>query len=1325
MLYVGLGHVVTVHADKSARDIRILRSDENKLIFEYLPASPSFTTVSIDGQTYVSLQLNNCGHLYEEGKPILPVRTLLVGMPNHGRVTARMADFQWIELEGYQLLPAPKVNTDEQGNVMEKRYLKNPEIYLHDSFFPDISVEVSEPSWLRHQKVVDVHLFPVQYNPVSGRLRVCKKMRVEIDFGYAPSSRKEQLIAPEPVFEDLYANRILNYAIAKKWREAVPKRVAKQSSTLSGLWYKMTVENDGIYKLDYATFAEMGLDSMALSAEHIRILYGGGRELPQEVTEKEPALQEVATYFYDANQDGLLGNQDYLLFYGQGASGWAYNSESRSYSHYINHYTNQNVYWLSIGNGLRKKMQRKDGSKLYHSAPLMVDKYRHRIFREEEKLNMEKSGIEWMWDRLYRTMYREYPIQISHISENDSATLRVRVQGITEYHHDVSFFLNGQLLREIDLPYTLAKTVEMKSKEVLVNGDNVLRILLRSPSGVQSEIYFDWHELEYWRYLRAENDQLYFSSSGKPGVLEYRLEGFSANDIALFEVSNPFEVVKIENTFVDSTNVISFRDSVNSSPEHRYLALAESQYQQISDLLPTNDPHSNLRLTTNAADYVMIAHESLKGPALERLAAHRRDSRYWPHAGNPQVKIVTTEEIYNEFSWGLFDPTAIRNFLKYAYENWSVAPSYVLLVGDACYDMKNNTGGSPPTLVPTYEEAQRATDDWFVCLDGDRKMDMLIGRLAVQSVDELEVAVEKIIHYDTTLPFGPWKNTVLLVADDNYSPQFKYDDFVFGRDTEILATDSVSGHYDVKKIYLYQYPRDQFGKKPQAKEDYIQNFNEGAVYINFLGHGNHEQIAHENLFYSPDDISLLNNGGRLPLFFAGTCAVGQFDYDRKKSMAEELILRIGGGCFAVIGASRWNAHQITFGINQVFYQKILAGTSTKSLGQALLEAKLQSRYPDHRELLILFGDPAQRLAVPQYSVSFSISPDSIALTRNVQIKGEIRKEDKILSDFSGAVFVKFYDSFFTRYAIGYEYSVPGSVTFADTLRVKNGKIDSNFFLQADTTAGGSRGHIVAYAWEEKSRSNVGRRDAAGFLDSLYVFADTLAAGTRIDSLGPQISVEVNSVPILPNDEHEIAVPPSFMLHFRVNDNHSGINVSSKPGYEITIQVDDRPDKTWDVTSDFVFDQGSRKSGRVAFRFENLSLGTHQIIFSVWDNSLNRATIKFPVIVEPESFQIIDPLNYPNPAPGRTTFTFTLSHDAEVTIKIYTVAGRLIRVFQTNATRGFNRLPEESWDCTDEDGDPLANGVYLYKISAKQVLSPYQNTREAAKTEALGRMAIIR
>jgi flagellar hook assembly protein FlgD len=77
-------------------------------------------------------------------------------------------------------------------------------------------------------------------------------------------------------------------------------------------------------------------------------------------------------------------------------------------------------------------------------------------------------------------------------------------------------------------------------------------------------------------------------------------------------------------------------------------------------------------------------------------------------------------------------------------------------------------------------------------------------------------------------------------------------------------------------------------------------------------------------------------------------------------------------------------------------------------------------------------------------------------------------------------------------------------------------------------------------------------------------------------------------------------------------------------------------------------------------------------------------------------------NYPNPFSKETYFTFILTQiPDEVQIKIYTVAGRLIKEFKLSSselTTNFNKI---FWDGRDEDGDLIGNGVYLYKVIAKK------------------------
>lgn len=1274
-------------------EVRIIASTTQHLIFEYSPDSLAFT---IEGESGVRVTARDCGVLYDPGKPVLPCRSLRVGIPETGTPTVTLLEIQTTGQPVPKIFTAPEIG--EPNFVPHATATKGS-----NSFFPADYLSVIGASWLRRQRVLEIEIYPVRYQ--TNRLEICQKIVVKIEFDASTKSQMNGMT--DHMFESAYSHLVLNATVARQWRQAPPKRLDKPTEMPSGAWY-IAVAQDGLYQIDYSAVTQIGFDSISFDPARLQIFYGGGRELSPDA-DSDVVLQEIATGFFDENHDGRLGKHDFLWFFGQGTSGWTFNRVQSGWNHFINHFTNQNRYWVRIGEGSRREMSRKNADQIYAAQVSFCNNYRDRIFQETENINPEKSGIDWMGDWLRGTTSRDYPLELADVLTDKPATLRTRVQGVTEYHHDVSFYLNGQLLQSIDVPYKLAKITPLDVTGILTAGKNTLRTFLQS-SAMKNEIFFDWFELEYGRELRTNTDQLDFNSAEHTGVIQYSLTGFSTPGVWLGDVTDPFTVIQFENLLTDSTGQIIFYDSVATS-ERRYFATTREQIIPVV-LVPTS-ASSSLRSSENAADYVMITHPSLQGNALERLAEHRQ--LHGPDGQSLQIKIVTTDEIYREFSGGLIDPTAIRNFLRYAYRNWEVAPSYILLVGDACYDIKNNSGGAPATLVPTHEDGSRASDDWFVCLDGDRLMDMFIGRLAVSSPAELETVVNKLIQYDVSHKQGPWKNRLLFVADDAYSPTYTYDDFVFGRDTEALATDSLTAGFDLQKIFLFQYPRDEFGKIPAASQALLRALNQGAVYVNFLGHGNHEVLTHESIFYSPDDVVSLSNGDRLPLFFAGTCAAGYFDFDRKKCLAEELLQKPDGGCFAVIGSSRWNAHAITFIINQAFFRAIFNRTDPPTLGEALLEAKLQCRYPDHREFPVLFGDPAQRLALPQQSIHLSVLPDSLSLSRKVQLQGAIQSAGQTVTDFSGKLFVKLYDAPIKYRPLNYQFTVPGRVLFDDTLVIKNGQCTADFFLDADTAIGGPC-NWVAYAWSDPLRT-----EAIGFLDSVFVRSDSLATDAPIDSVGPQTEVFINGIQIT-NLESEIAVAPDFTFYARVNDPGSGILISYRPEYRLRLWLDDATD--FDLTSEFIFGSPSNHSGSVQFNLADVSVGAHQLVFSVWDQSLNRTTVTLPVYVEPREFALSAALTYPNPAAGKTHFTFTLSHDAEVSIKIYTIAGRLIHQLDEVAARGFNQLPAQGWNCTDRENDPLANGVYLYKIVAKPIPSAFR-ANSIRQVEVIERLVIMR
>ena len=1303
----GLNLQSAYSADK---DVIYTKLTESSFLIEFQPAEVMVLMDTINGNQVARVSVQHCATVCEIGHPLLPYRTLFAAMTEAGRLSFTVQSLAYREPLQVTLADYQPDSIRTVTEALEWSGFKHRE---QGFFIPAQVCQIDSQIRLRRQPVAAIRLFPVQYHPQQKQLRIVQKMVLRFDITATNDGRADLYAGPihEPAFADFLADKIINYDMLRE-RSALAVKKRLSQSAPSSQWYKIAVEQDGLYRLDYSFIQNIGYDSASLDLSHTGLFTIGGRELGLSLAAAEPTLRQVAVFFQDHNQDGHWGMHDYMLFYGQAVDGWNPDETSRSYGHHIHHYTRQNIYWLNVTDSKPHHMEKRPAHLTDAEVTTVSRKAIGRVFVEQEIYNNAKSGYQWYWDWFNGNKAGHYTIAAPNLSASDTVQLKLRFQGASEHHHYLAVFVNKQPLERLDLYYTLAKTYTWPVQGLLTGQEDQLQIVQQSVSGQKDEAYLDWLELEYRQHLDLQKGAIEFWSEPGSGWRQYQLQGATSQTVVI-DITDPYDAKWIQPEINDST--ATFQDQ----GDRRYLALALDQVKPIPYLERTSRQFPFLRTNEHQADYLIIAPENLTGSAIEKLAAHRRDPRFWPHEGQPQVMVTTIEQIYDEFSGGLVDPTAVRNFLRYTYNHWAVAPSYVLLVGDACYDLKNNSGAAPATLIPTFEEKEIATDDWFVCLESEHVPVMYLGRLPVHNQEELSMMVQKIITYDTALRPGPWKNTLLFVADDDYSPANKYEDYVFGYDSERMAADSSLRRFDSHKIYLTEYKRDAFGKKPQARQDLLDQINQGCLYVNFLGHGNVEVLTHESIFNSPDDIGYLHNGGRWPLFFAGTCAVGQFDYDRKYSMAEELLLHASGGCVAVIAATRWNAHSITSSINRDFFYEVFSSNGEPpSIGQALMAAKLNSRYPEHREMLALFGDPAQRLAIPRLSLQARVTPDTLSLRKNVLLKGFLTNQQKRIDDFNGSLFVKIYEDVYQRYTTEYTYDLTGKILYADTLSITHGLLDGQFFLNSDSTKGGRNGRIVCYAWEKSANG----REASGSINHLPISADTLTSGVHRDTRGPEVHLSINGVDA--DQGAGFVVEPSFRLNFRLKDHDSGIQRKVASDFSITLQIDKSPDSLWDVSSQFTADDGNGKSGTVSFAFDQMATGQHRLILSVWDNALNHSTAEWSLEVVPQDFSLQELNNYPNPASSYTYFTFTLSHHAEVNIKVYTIAGRLVQTFQGQANIGFNKIPEDGWDCTDQDGDGLANGVYLYKIIARELGSAFFESSNRT-CQAIGRLVIMR
>jgi hypothetical protein len=697
----------------------------------------------------------------------------------------------------------------------------------------------------------------------------------------------------------------------------------------------------------------------------------------------------------------------------------------------------------------------------------------------------------------------------------------------------------------------------------------------------------------------------------------------------------------------------------------------------------------------NRADILLITYDDFIDEA-QRLKDLRGDEYQY------STRIVRISDVYNQFSWGLMDPIAIRNFLKFAYENWPApAPSFVTLLGDGHYDYRRNLGGGNRNFIPPFENNPVMSDEHFLYfgqtgyLDSDTNNvpDMLIGRIPANSEQDAREMIDKFYNYDGDPDLSTWRNKVVVVADDNLHPPNSITETYHTTQAEALSNNHVPNRFEVSKIYLIEYPLRTGGEKPEAREALIGAFNRGSLIIDWIGHGSPGLWADEHIFRRSQDIPRLNNARRLPLIYTASCSIGFFDDPSFESFAEELLRSNARGGVAVISATREVYAGANAALNRAVYDQLL-GSDSVGIGEALYTAKYLRSYPgptsQNDRSYILLGDASQILQFPKFDVRITTAPDSVVALSVGSVAGEITDNDgNVTSDFNGTAWITVKDGTLERtvvlrdrnnnpLSLSVQFDAPGAAIFLGPVDVVNGQFSGQFFIPKDVSYGSEGAKIYVYAEN-------GSYDAAGVVDSLLGI-NLLADGRPF---GAGITM----------------VSENFALGGEIEDPH-GVNITGQLGHGIVVKIDDGEIYEADITGNFVYNRGEYTGGVFEVGIQELPPGEHDLSIKAWDNFNNSTLITRRIeVVSAEDLELMHVMNWPNPIRNtdtETTFQYCLNNSVDrVKISIFTESGRKIWSFDTDDPQytGVD-CSYLDWNLKDADGDDLANGVYLYKISAE-------------------------
>jgi hypothetical protein len=954
---------------------------------------------------------------------------------------------------------------------------------------------------------------------------------------------------------------------------------------------------------------------------------------------------------------------------------------------------------------------------------------------DKDEINIGQSGREYYGDNFSQsTTSRTYPNKLNN--RIDSYPLQYNIRFINASPTDCNLEVDENstpIFNQTDSGFISNNLVYYngvdKRFSAIYNGllsDNTsLLKFTYTPSSPSSNGYLDYFEIQYQSQLQPVNDRLLFFSQDTSSIIQYNLSGFNNSNISVFNISSYASVSLITNYVILSGSQCAFQTNETSGEVSKYFAVASDGY--LTPVNATTIQNSNLHGIQTGAKFIIITNKAFEDAA-QRLKTYKASQAPEPIS----TIVVDVDQIFNEFSCGMIDPTAIRDFLRYAYENWLVQPYYVLFFGKGTYDPKD-VEGYHDDYVPAYETQESldqvysyTKDDYYVEVSGnDDLIDLAYGRLTVASTDDANTAVDKIIQYETQADKGTWRNLISLVTDGPWTST-EFDD-VFTQPSEYLASLTPTS-FDLNKVYLATYPvvfTSDGRRIPDAASAIVNSINNGTLIMNYIGHGSPQLWSYEQVFVQSTTIPQLHNSDYF-LLVTATCDFGYWDIPNptSQSSAEELVLLKGAGCIASITASRLVYEIYNESLDNDLFAYLLQSARDSvnlpvTLGQAVFSTK-QIHYQVNDQKYELLGDPTVRLLIPQYNAAIdSINGQSLSDTiqikalSNIRVSGEIKKPNNTLwNDFNGTGVLTMFDSqrifdIPVLVASGGQMVLPGGIIFRGNISVANGKFSTNFVVPKDISYENQHGKVILYFFNNNT-------DGIGYSNNIIVGGtDSTAVNNKI---GPDIRIFFDDTTTA---NAELANSNSTLIVKLIDPN--GLNTTGTGvGHKLEGILNGQDNNPIDFTNYFTSDINSGgRSGVINYKFSNLDPGNYTLKVVAWDvfNNSSSKTVNFQV-VNTNGLVIEDVYNYPDPFASNTTFTFqqNVSVPINVKIKVYTIAGRLVRELEKYSI--VDKFVKVDWDGRDKDGDLLANGTYLYKIIVHTVDGQLNQS-------ALGKLAIVR
>lgn len=1162
---------LTIPARTTASVIQTITDSADTLCMEWKLNSWNVQTVDSGGisRSRIIFPEANIDAIFPSGE-LAPCFAVWVGMPSDdtGSMDLAAYEVQTIHLEHPLLRPSDDSaslswrNTDGWTRIAKKGIFRG----------------------LHAQQVV---IKPFDYDSATMTLRVLIRARLTIAF--RPTTA---LVSPKPdssEYEQMVRNLIINYPTAVQWRKVLLQAAAKTRAAGSRLEQRClrfrvgqgsdilnegAADANGLVRIPGSSIRQLGstiaIDSVALYAS----VKGEMPQVTPDPRDIPDGLIEIPVIRFDADNDGVVDDEDYLLAYVTGASDWQFDPIGQ-YNFRLNHYDKYRNYWVTVNSASAATMAAAVPPAGIPSKGLTTFTDHQLYKRSALRPLKSEGGCDWIWKRLRPDSSAfEYPLDLTRADTTLPLSIRIHYNDFYWSHGPISITLGSEIFCTNCFDDSWNTVNRFRGLPA-----SILKVQLQSNPGGGGLIDLIDFEMKYSKNMDMNGiNTLAIFSPETSAVVTYQVRNIPPAGITVIRIPVDEKRISVVNQTLQG-NTCSWSDS--SGAGTRYFVCTQAGIKTIDSIMlesPTSRTGlviNDLRSSLNKSNYLIIT-DTLFLKQATALAQHK--ALYGRIAGC-MPRIVLMDDVYREFSGGNTDPAALRNFLAYAFAHWQGGLEYVVFLGNGHYDYKH-VKSSSPVFIPVFEtseSASRCIEGFFAALDSGEtysgQADIFLGRLPCSTPLEADAVVEKIKDMEdpARADFSAWRNRVLIVADDDMQgPSQDMLGIEHTRTSEMLAASvlTLAPWTDLRKVYSFEYKTSQLLQKPLARQSILAELNNGVGYACYTGHGHWYQWADEKILTS-SDIATLHNYLRYPVVMSFACTVGPFDWPDSLLLGTTLVTTPNAGAIASIASTRVSYANTNEMLSKAYFKYQFDPDAGLSIGQAYTRAMSEcSNNPQYA----LLGDPSIRMSPRSGNITLSIQDssglaiDTLKSCTAVIIKGTVhpfRDSSAVQTDSSfGSIatpatvvisLVPRPDSSFRKDGDSSRpappYVLPSPPVFVATVPVVNGQFSATIQLPLRLPRHTDSLVLTAYAWHSG-------RLAMG-VDSGYSIVN---AGNRTisDSTGPTVAARAvyndSGVNLGTSLTGAFVLPLPATIVLAIND-VSGLDLaSSAPDSGISVEI---------------------------------------------------------------------------------------------------------------------------------------------------------------------------